>query len=148
MIMYQDEIIAFMEDELKTLGFTPLKTAQKVREHFMNNKGTTCLVINSVCGCAGPDARMGVAEAIVANPHKPDHLVTVFYGVDKEAIEELREYIKPYTVSAPSIGLIKNGDVVFMMERHQIKGRSAEDIGIDLMNAIEEHINVDPTTTS
>jgi putative YphP/YqiW family bacilliredoxin len=92
-----------------------------------------------MCGCAGPDARMGVVEGITLSAHKPDQLVTIFPGIDEEAMEQIQDYIKPYPLSSPAIALIKEGDVVYFMERHQIKGNPSEMIAEELMTALAEH---------
>jgi len=138
--MYQEELIKFMEAELTDIGFLPFKKAEQVKEHFTNHTGTTLLVVNSMCGCAGPDARMGVVEAIMLSPHKPDQLITVFPGIDEEEVmEEIQSYIKPYRLSSPAIALIQDGEVVYFMERHQIKGRPSEVIAEELKAALAEY---------
>jgi putative YphP/YqiW family bacilliredoxin len=137
--MYPAELVALIEAELTDVGFIPFKDAKQVTDHFTNHTGTTLLVVNSMCGCAGPDARMGVVEALATNPYTPDHLVTIFPNVDEEAMEEVQNYIKPYPLSSPSIALVKDGEVVYFMERHQIKGRPSEEIAEEIADALIEH---------
>ncbi|OJW71382.1 MAG: hypothetical protein BGO68_04410 [Candidatus Amoebophilus sp. 36-38] len=139
--MYQEELVKFMEAELTDIGFIPFKNSRQVKDHFINHTGTTLLVINSMCGCAGPDARMGVIEALTLNPsYRPDHLVTIFPGIDEEeVIEEIQSYIKPYRLSSPAIALIKDGEVIYFMERHQIKGKPSEVIAEELASELAEY---------
>ena len=136
--MYPSDLIKVIESELTDVGFKPFKNKQQVVDHFSNHKGTTLLVINSMCGCAGPDARTGVIEALAQTRHKPESLVTIF-PTDQEAIEEVQNYIKPYPLSSPAIAIIKNGEVVHFLERHQIKGQDPEVIADELMNALIEY---------
>lgn len=137
--MYNEELVAFMEAELTDIGFIPFRNTNQVKEHFTNHTGTTLLVVNSMCGCAGPDARMGVIEALAINPHRPDHLVTIFPGIYDEAIEQVQVHVKPYPLSSPAIALIKDGEVVYFMERHQIKGKPSEVIAEELGEALTEY---------
>ena len=137
--MYPEELVASMEAELTQVGFIPLKTAGQVTGHFKNQQGTTLLVINSLCGCAGPDARTGIGEALANTTHRPDYLVTVFPGVDEEATTFLQQYIKPYPLSSPAIALLKGGEVVYFMERYQIKGEPAENIANNLLAALTRY---------
>jgi putative YphP/YqiW family bacilliredoxin len=118
-------------------GFTELKTASEV-EQVMAQSGTTLLFINSVCGCSARTARPGVKEAVSVSEKKPDHLVTVFAGVDSEATQKAREYTLPFPPSSPSIALFKDGELVHFVERHHIEGRSAEMIAAHLEGAFEE----------
>ena len=136
--MYPETLVIPMEAELTEAGFTPLKTAEEVTEHFTNHIGSTLLVINSLCGCAGPDARLGVIQALAEAEQKPDHLVTIFAGVDEEAMMQIQAYIKPYPLSSPAIALIKDGSVVHFLERHQIKGKPAEILAAELKLALAQ----------
>ena len=133
--MISQELVAMIEAELTEVGFEPLKKKEEVNQHFKNHTDTTLLVINSMCGCAGPDARSGVIEALAQSTHKPNNLVTIFPS-DQEAMEEVQNYIKPYPLSSPAIALIRNGEVVHFMERHQIKGQDPEVIADELVNAL------------
>ena len=137
--MYPETLVIPIEAELTEAGFTALKTAQEVTGHFTNHAGTTLLVINSMCGCAGPDTRLGVIQALEASENKPQHLVTIFAGVDEEAIVQAQEYIKPYPCSSPAIALISNGSVVHFIERHQIKGQPADVIATAIGAALAQY---------
>ena len=135
---YPEYICAPMRDELTTVGFQELKTPEDVDATIPNSKGTTLLVMNSVCGCAAGTARPGVRLAI-AGGKKPDHLTTVFAGQDLEATSQARKYTLPYPPSSPSIALFKDGKLVHFIERHHIEGRSAEMIAEHLRGAFEEY---------
>ncbi|MFK7691531.1 BrxA/BrxB family bacilliredoxin [Paenibacillus sp. HJGM_3] len=135
---YMRDMITPMREELTRLGITELKTPEDVVEKFEDAKGTTLVVVNSVCGCAAGQARPGVARAL-QNEKLPDHLYTVFAGQDKEATAKAREYFTPYPPSSPSIALMKDGELVHMIERHQIENRSAEEIARDLTSAFEKY---------
>lgn len=137
-MMYDEEMIAPMRQELTTLGIQETRTVDAVEE-ALSKKGTTLVVVNSVCGCAAAQARPGVAEALAKAAKKPDQAITVFAGNDREATAAVRERFVGYAPSSPAIALMKDGDVVFMLERWQISGRSAQDIGTDLAQALEEH---------
>ncbi|MBX2946731.1 MAG: BrxA/BrxB family bacilliredoxin [Cyclobacteriaceae bacterium] len=137
--MYPEPLVAPMRADLTTAGFTELKTAADVDNHLKDHKGTTLLVINSVCGCAAGAARPGVRWAIEQSTKKPDHLTTVFAGVDKEAVAKAREYTLPYPPSSPSIALFKDGELVHFVERHHIEGRNAQMIGNHLLEVFEEY---------
>ena len=137
--MYPETLVVPIEAELTEVGFRAVKTAQEVTEHFTSCEGTTLLVINSMCGCAGPDARLGVIQALEASQNKPQHLVTIFAGVDAEAMVQAQEYIKPYLLSSPAIALISNGSVVHFIERHQIKGQPADVIATALGAALAQY---------
>ena len=137
-MMYDEDMIAPMRQELTALGIAEARTPDVV-EKTLAEKGTTLVVVNSVCGCAAAQARPGVAEAFGKVSKKPDHAITVFAGNDREATAAVRERFVGYAPSSPAIALMKDGDVVFMLERWQISGRSAQDIGADLAQAIETH---------
>jgi putative YphP/YqiW family bacilliredoxin len=137
-MMYDEEMIAPMRRELADLGITETRTAEEVDRYLKDSKGTTLVVVNSVCGCAAAQARPGVTYAWEKAPKKPENAITVFAGNDREATAQARSYFTGYAPSSPSIALIKDGDVVFMLERYQISGRSAEEIGQDLVQAFEQ----------
>ena len=137
--MYPEELVAPMRTDLTSVGFTEFKTAEEVENHLKNQKGTTLLVVNSVCGCAAGAARPGVKMAVNKSNKKPTTLATVFAGVDKEAVAKAREYTAPYPPSSPSIALFKDGELVHFIERHHIEGRSAEMIGSHLTQVFEEY---------
>lgn len=136
--MYPEQLVAPMRMDLTTAGFTELKTPQEV-DNQLKNQGTTLLVINSVCGCAAGAARPGVKWALQNSPKKPDHLATVFAGVDKEAVAKAREYTLPYPPSSPSIALFKDGELLHFVERHHIEGRNAQMIGEHLIEVFDEY---------
>jgi putative YphP/YqiW family bacilliredoxin len=136
--MYPEQLVAPMRQDLTTAGFTELKTPEEVEKHVKNEKGTTLLVINSVCGCAAGAARPGVKWAIQNSGKKPAHLTTVFAGVDKEAVSKARELTLPYPPSSPSIALFKDGELLHFVERHHIEGRNAQMIGQHLVEVFEE----------
>lgn len=127
-----------MRSDLTEAGFEELKTAEAVDQHLKDHKGTTLLVINSVCGCAAGGARPGVKMALAESDKKPDYLTTVFAGVDTEAVARAREYTLPYPPSSPAIALFKDGELVHFVERHHIEGRPAEMIADHLENVFAE----------
>jgi putative YphP/YqiW family bacilliredoxin len=127
-----------MRDELTRLGIEELTTPEQVEEALSNQEGTALIVVNSVCGCAAGQCRPGVAKAL-QNDVKPDRLYTVFAGQDKEATAKAREYFAPYPPSSPSIALMKDGQLVHFIQRHQVEDRSAEMIAADLIGAFNEY---------
>jgi putative YphP/YqiW family bacilliredoxin len=135
--MYPEHITAPMKNDLTSAGFADLQTAQDV-EVALAQKGTTLLIVNSVCGCAAGAARPSVKLAVEHAKKKPTHLATVFAGVDKEATAKAREYMLPYPPSSPSIAIFKDGDLVHFVERHEIEGRSATAIAEHLISVFEE----------
>lgn len=135
---YMRDMITPMREDLTRLGITELKTPEEVVEQFADSEGTALVVVNSVCGCAAGQCRPGVAKAL-QNEVLPDRLYTVFAGQDKEATAKAREYFAPYPPSSPSIALMKNGELVHMIERHQIENRSADEIARDLATAFEQY---------
>jgi putative YphP/YqiW family bacilliredoxin len=136
--MYPEHITRPMKLDLTSVGFEDLTSASEV-EQVLQKSGTTLLVVNSVCGCAAGAARPGVKLALQSAEIKPDHIVTVFAGVDKEATAKAREYMLPYPPSSPSIALFKDGELVHFVERHQIEGRSAIMIAEHLVETFKEH---------
>jgi putative YphP/YqiW family bacilliredoxin len=136
--MYDERFVTPMRQELTTLGFRELRTAQEVDQQLKDAKGTTLVVVNSVCGCSARMARPAVRIAL-ENPLKPENLTTVFAGQDAEATERARSYFTGYAPSSPSITLMKDGKLVFMLERFQIEGRPAEEIAHDLVNAFNKY---------
>jgi len=135
--MYMADVIQPMREELTKLGIQELRTPEDVDQHIPNAKGTALVVINSVCGCAAGNARPAVAQAL-QNSVLPEHLYTVFAGQDKEATARAREFLAPYPPSSPSIALMKDGELVHFIQRHQIEDRTAEMIAEDLRNAFNE----------
>ncbi len=138
--MYPAEIVQPMKEELTENGFSELLSKQEVEEQ-LKEKGTTLIMINSVCGCSAGSARPGVLMAVANAPKKPDHLTTSFAGFDIEAIQTLRQHLLPYPPSSPAIALFKDGELVHFIERHQIEGRPAQVIASNLINAFEQYCN-------
>ena len=134
---YPEPFIAPMRAELSRLGFEDLRTAEAVTE-AIKRPGTTLVVVNSVCGCAAGKARPGIALSLRSGK-RPDHLTTVFAGGDLEATAEARAHFAPYQPSSPSIGLLKDGVLVYMMERRDIENQGADMIAARLQQAYEEH---------
>jgi len=135
--MYPADLVKPMREDLTDVGFSELQTAEAV-EAAIAKEGTTLVVVNSVCGCAAANARPG-AKASLNNDKKPDHLVTVFAGVDREATDKARGFMIPFPPSSPSMALFKNGELVHMIERHHIEGRPADMIAENLKDAYNEH---------
>ena len=136
--MYPEQIVKSMKEELTSNGFTELITNEQV-DKALAEKGTTLVVINSVCGCSAGTARPGVLHAVETSAKKPDHLTTSFAGFDIEAVKHIRKHLLPYTPSSPSIALFKDGKLVHFIERHNIEGRSAQMIANNLTAAFEEY---------
>jgi putative YphP/YqiW family bacilliredoxin len=134
--MYPDQITAPMRAQLTSNGFTEFINAQDV-EQGIQQKGTTLVVINSVCGCAAGTARPGVIASL-GGAKQPDHLTTAFAGVHKEAVDKVREFSLPYPPSSPAIALFKDGELVHFVERHHIEGRSADMIAGHLQEVYAE----------
>lgn len=134
--MYPEEMVKPMQAELTTAGFKDLHSAEEVN-NAIKAAGTTLVVVNSVCGCAARNARPG-AKMSLDGAKKPDNLITVFAGVDKEAVDAVREHMFPFPPSSPSMALFKNGELVHMLERHHIEGRPAEMIAENLQDAFKE----------
>lgn len=135
---YSEILISPMREDLTRLGFEELRTAEAVDETIKNSKGTLMVVVNSVCGCAAGKARPGVALAL-QNDVKPDKVATVFAGADIEATDRARSYFTGYGPSSPSIALLKDGQLVYMLERYQIEGRDAQQIAGELTQAFNKH---------
>ena len=134
--MYPEEMVKPMRAELSDAGFQDLYSAETV-EQAISKDGTTLVVVNSVCGCAARNARPG-AKMSLDNAKKPSNLVTVFAGVDKEAVDKAREHMFPFPPSSPCMALFKDGELVHMLERHHIEGRPAELIAENLKDAYNE----------
>jgi putative YphP/YqiW family bacilliredoxin len=127
-----------MKAQLTQNGFEELTTAEAVENHLNDHKGTSLMVINSVCGCAAGTCRPGVLMSLENTEKRPDNLTTVFAGFDMEATQRAREFTLPFPPSSPSIALFKEGELVHMVERHHIEGRSAEMISDHLEQVYEE----------
>jgi putative YphP/YqiW family bacilliredoxin len=135
--MYPEYLVAPMRQELVSAGFQDLRTADEV-EQAIKSEGTVLVMVNSVCGCAARNARQGVKMSL-EGAKKPSNLVTVFAGVDKEAVDAARKHMFPFPPSSPSVALFKNGELVHMLERHHIEGRPAELIAENLQDAFNEY---------
>ena len=134
--MYPPELVQPMREDLTRVGFTELFNAEEVN-NALNKEGTTLVVVNSVCGCAAANARPAAAMSL-QNNKKPDQIVTVFAGVDREAVDAARAHMVPFPPSSPCMALFKNGELVHMLERHHIEGRPAEMIADNLKDAYNE----------
>lgn len=134
--MYPPELVAPMKEDLTSVGFKELTTAEDVENILTKKEGTTFLIVNSVCGCAAGAARPAVKTAI-NNEKIPDNLVTVFAGVDKEATDKARSFTAPYPPSSPSMAMFKDGKLVHFIERHQIEGNNAETIATHLKQVFD-----------
>lgn len=134
--MYPPELIKPMREDLTNIGFSELHTTDDVK-NALDKEGTTLVVVNSVCGCAAANARPGAAMSL-NNDKKPDQLVTVFAGVDRDAVDAAREQMIPFPPSSPAMALFKNGELVHMLERHHIEGRPADMIADNLKDAYNE----------
>lgn len=137
--IYDPEAVQPMRDELIYCGFEELTTPEKVEEMLSQNNDRTVLVmINSVCGCAAGSARPGINQAL-QHVTIPDKLTTVFAGQDRDSVDKLRQtYLSQFPPSSPSIALLKNGEVLFMMQRHNIEGRSPDEIAQVLIDAFDK----------
>ncbi len=125
--------VSWMREELTNLGVEELKTPEDVDRAMKEyNQGTMLMVINSVCGCAAGNARPGVKIALDESADKPDHMVTVFAGQDKEATARAREYFSEYPPSSPAFAYFKDGEIKAMIPRHRIEGRTKQEVAEDL----------------
>src|SRR5438067_8600465 len=136
-MQYPEEFIAPMREDLRRIGVEELGTAEAVDDAVKNTSGTLMIVVNSICGCAAGKARPAVALAL-RHAVRPDRVATVFAGADIEATEKARSYFTAYAPSSPSIGLLKNGKLVYMMERYQIERKGPEQIADELKRAFDE----------
>ena len=136
--MYDERMVTPMRQELTRLGVEELRTPAEVDAKLRDASGTTLVVVNSICGCAARNARPAVAKAI-RHESRPDALTTVFAGQDVDAVARARGYFTGYAPSSPQIALLKDGKLVYMLERHQIEGRSSDQIADDLTRAFDKH---------
>jgi putative YphP/YqiW family bacilliredoxin len=127
-----------MREELTRIGVEELRTPEDVDRTLANSQGTVMVVVNSICGCAAGKARPGIAQAL-QHSVRPDKVATVFAGADIEATEQARSYFTGYEPSSPSIALLKDGKLVYMMERRQIEGRDAYQVASELTKAFEQY---------
>jgi putative YphP/YqiW family bacilliredoxin len=136
--MYDERFVTPMRQELTQIGVEEMRTPEQVDAKLKDSKGTTLVVVNSVCGCAARNARPAVAKAL-EHSVKPDSLTTVFAGQDVPAVQRARSFFVGYPPSSPQIALLKDGKLVFMLERHQIEGRTAGEIAEDLVGAFDKY---------
>ncbi len=136
--MYDERIAGPMREELRQLGFQETRTPQEVDAVMQEKKGTVLVVVNSVCGCAAGVARPAIALSL-ENEVKPDKMITVFAGNDRDATNRARDYFVGYRPSSPSMALFRDGELVKMVERHQIEGRAAHDIASELAAAFNQY---------
>ncbi|HEU4563044.1 MAG TPA: BrxA/BrxB family bacilliredoxin [Gemmatimonadaceae bacterium] len=135
---YDERFVTPMRQELTRLGIEEMRTPEEVDARLKETAGTTLVVVNSVCGCSARNARPAVRIAL-GNERRPDVLTTVFAGQDLDATARARSYFTGYPPSSPQIALLKDGRLVYMLERHQIEGRDAEMIAEDLIEAFEKY---------
>jgi putative YphP/YqiW family bacilliredoxin len=136
---YMRQLVQPMRDELVRAGFRELRTSEEVEQFMENVEGTTFVVVNSVCGCAAGLARPAATQAVLNSEKKPDHLVTVFAGQDREATAKMREYFVGIAPSSPSMALLKGKEVVHFIPREEIEFQSMEAVMENIMNAFEKH---------
>ncbi|HST51981.1 MAG TPA: BrxA/BrxB family bacilliredoxin [Pyrinomonadaceae bacterium] len=144
---YPEILIKPMREDLTRLGVEETRTPEQVEDALITTKGTLMVVVNSVCGCAAGKARPGIALAL-QNGARPDRSITVFAGADIEATATAREHFAPYPPSSPQIALFKNGQLVFMLERHQIENKFAEQIAHELTQAFDRYCTSAETATA
>ena len=135
---YPEYLTAPMRGEMTDMGARELRTAAAVDDVVKNSTGVVMMVVNSVCGCAAGKARPGIARAL-QHQNRPDVLATVFAGADIEATDRARQYFSGYAPSSPSIGLLRDGKLIYMMERSQIETRNADMIAAELTQAFDKH---------
>lgn len=135
---YPEFMIRPMREDLTRLGVLETRTPEEVDEVIKNTEGTVMMIVNSVCGCAAGKARPGIALAL-QNEVKPDRVATVFAGADIEATDRARGYFTGHAPSSPSVAILKDGKLVYMLERYQIEGRDAGQIAEELKNAFAQH---------
>ena len=144
---YSELMIRPMREELTRIGVEELRTPQQVDDLLGNSKGTVMVVVNSICGCAAGKARPGIAQAL-QHEVKPEKVATVFAGADIEATEKARSYFTGYQPSSPSIALLKDGQLVWMMERREIEGKGASQVADELIRAFDQHCAKTDATAS
>lgn len=144
---YPEIMIQGMRQELTRLGVEETRTPEQVVDAVENTDGTLLIVVNSVCGCAAGAARPGIAMAL-QNEAKPDRAITVFAGADIDATDTARDYFKGHQPSSPSVGLLKNGELIFLMERRNIEGRHPMQIAQALTEAFNQHCTASTAATN
>ena len=144
---YSELMIRPMREELTRIGVEEMRTPEDVDRTLADSKGTVMVVVNSICGCAAGKARPGIARAL-QHRVRPDKVTTVFAGADIEATEKARSYFTGYEPSSPSIALLKDGQLVYMMERRQIEGKDAFQVANELTQAFEQHCSKSEATAN
>ncbi|MEP7344432.1 MAG: BrxA/BrxB family bacilliredoxin [Gemmatimonadaceae bacterium] len=144
-MMYDERFVTPMRRELTELGFEEWRTSEDVDAHLPKEKGTTLVMVNSICGCSARMARPALRMSLEASERRPEHLATVFAGQDQDATARARSFFTGYAPSSPSIALLKDGKLVYMMERWQIEGRNPAIIASDLVAAFNAHCEPAPT---
>ncbi|QNF35286.1 BrxA/BrxB family bacilliredoxin [Adhaeribacter swui] len=137
--MYPEYMVAPIREDLTSAGFEQLMTPEEVEQVLSGNEGTVLVAVNSVCGCAASKARPALKMAVSSSEKRPDKLVTVFAGMEGEAVAKAREHMLPYPPSSPSIALFKNGELVHMIERYHIEGNDLIRIVDNLKGAFEDY---------
>jgi len=137
--MYDERLVTPMRQDLTNVGFKELRSAAEVDATLKDSKGTVLVMVNSVCGCAAGRARPGVKAALKTARTKPEQLATVFAGQDPEPTARARSYFAGNPPTSPQVALFKDGQLVYLMQRHQIEGREAGEIALDLVSAFEKH---------
>jgi putative YphP/YqiW family bacilliredoxin len=144
---YSELMIRPMREELTSIGVEEMRTPEQVEETLNNSKGTVMVVVNSICGCAAGKARPGIARAL-QHTARPDKVATVFAGADIEATEKARSYFTGYPPSSPSIALLEDGKLLWMMERWQIEGKDASQVADELTRAFDQYCAKSEATTN
>jgi putative YphP/YqiW family bacilliredoxin len=137
--MYDERLVAPMRQDLTAVGFQELRTPEEVDATLRSTRGTVMVMVNSVCGCAAGRARPGVKLALAQSRVKPDLLTTVFAGQDPEATARARGYFGGHPPTSPQVALLRGGELVYLLQRHQIEGRDAPEIAADLVAAFEKY---------
>lgn len=137
--LYDERLVGPMRRDLVEVGFTELRTPAEVDRKLQEAKGTVLLVVNSVCGCAAGRARPGVKLALQRAARRPDHLFTVFAGQDRDATDRARSYFAGKPPTSPQVALLRDGQLLYLMQRHQIEGREAPEIAQDLVEAMDKY---------
>jgi len=137
--MYDERLVTPMREDLTAVGFAELRTAEEVDATLKDSRGTVLVMVNSVCGCAAGRARPGVKLALRNARVRPQQLTTVFAGQDPEATARARSYFGGQPPTSPQVALFREGQLVYLMQRHQIEGRDASEIAADLASAFEKH---------
>ncbi len=137
--MYDERLVAPMREDLTSVGFVEMRTPEEVDRTLTGARGTVLVMVNSICGCAAGRARPGVKLALQRSARRPDLLTTVFAGQDAAATQRARSYFAGQPATSPQVALLRGGELVYLMQRHQIEGRDAPEIAVDLVAAFERY---------